>query len=282
MHMTPVTDAHAHFWSPSRFDYPWIEDSSPFARDFLPDDYRRASEGVTVERIVFVECDCDPGQSVAEAEWVRGLSRTDSRIRGIVAHAELTDAERLDGVLDALAANPLVRGVRHNIQGRPAGFCLQASFVEGVRKAWGRGLHFELCITHDQMDDAIGLVRQCPGVRFMLDHCGKPAIRAGLTEPWASRMHALAQHPEVYCKVSGLVTEADWTAWTEDQLLGYMATAAAAFGPGRIVYGSDWPVSTVAGGYRAWHAVAERFAADWDDARRRDFFHDNAGRFYRL
>jgi len=280
--MTPVTDAHAHFWSPSRFDYGWISGDSPFARDFLLDDYGRASEGVPVERMVFVECDCDPRQSVAEATWVREMSDADPRIRGIVAHAELTDAVRLDGVLDALAANPLVRGVRHNIQGRPAGFCLQPAFVEGVRKAWGRGLHFELCITHDQMEDAIGLVRQCPGVRFMLDHCGKPGIQAGLTEPWASRMRELAQHPDVYCKVSGLLTEADWTAWTEEEVMGYMASAAEAFGPARIVYGSDWPVSTVAGGYAAWHRVALRFTEGWDAGRRQDFFHDNAGRFYRL
>lgn len=280
--MSPVTDAHAHFWSPSLFEYRWIEEDSPFAREYLLDDYREASRGIGVERMVFVECDCHPRHSVAEAEWVLGLSRLDPRIVGIVAHAELTDPAALDGVLGALAANPLLKGIRHNIQGRSPGFCLQDDFIAGVKKAWALGLHFELCITHDQMDDAIALVEHCPGVSFMLDHCGKPGIRAGLTEPWAARMRALAKVPGIYCKISGLLTEADWTAWTPDEVMAYMETAAEAFGPDRIVYGSDWPVNTVAGGYASWHELTLRFTEGWTEADRHAFFHGNAGRFYRL
>jgi L-fuconolactonase len=280
--MIPVTDAHAHFWSPSLFDYRWIAGDSPFARDFLPEAYRDASHGIGVERMVFVECDCHPRHSVAEADWVLGLARLDPRIVGIVAHAELTDPAALDGVLQDLAANPLLKGIRHNIQGQPGGFCLQDDFVAGVKKAWGLGFHFELCITHDQMDDAIALVERCPGVSFMLDHCGKPGIRAGLTEPWATRLRTLAEVPEVFCKISGLLTEADWASWTPDEVMAYMETAAEAFGPDRIVYGSDWPVNTVAGGYARWHDLALRFTEGWSEQDRYAFFHGNAGRFYRL
>jgi len=278
--MIPVTDAHVHFLR-SQFEYSWIDRGSPLDRDFLLEEYRQTTESLLVERIVFVECHCPPQYSVAEAEWVRDLSLSDPRIQGVVAHAELTDP-LLDNMLDALSANPLVKGIRHNIQGQPPGFCLQDIFVEGVRKAWAKGFHFELCISHDQLQDAIDLVRLCPGVRFMLDHCGKPGIKAGLTEPWASQMQELAQIPDVYCKISGLVTEAEWQSWTVEQVTSYMKTAVEAFGADRIVYGGDWPIVNVAGGYARWYEVAVKFTRDWPDAEKHAFFHGNADRFYRL
>ncbi|MBM3441572.1 MAG: amidohydrolase [Bacteroidetes bacterium] len=280
--MIPITDAHAHFWSPERFDYPWIAEDSPFARDFLLDAYCHTTVGIAIERMVFVECDCHPRHSVAEAAWVLELAASDRRIQGIVAHAELTEPASLDVVLDALAANPLVRGIRHNIQGQPPGFCLQESFVTGVRKAGLRGFHFELCITHEQLPDALALVRLCPDVSFMLDHCGKPGIRSGQMDPWTTHLRLLAQMPQVSCKISGLLTEADWNSWIPAQILPYIEYAAEAFGPARIIYGSDWPVNTVAGGYASWQQVVEEACSSWSHADQLAFFHENAGRFYRL
>ncbi len=276
-----VVDTHAHFWDVDAIDYPWIEKGSPFDRSFLPEDYRRASAEVPVTRMVFVECDAHPRCSVREAEWAAGLAEADPRIQGIVARVSLLDPAA-PATLAALRGLPLVRGIRDNIQGHPPGFAVQSGFVAGVREVHRDGLHFELCLTHDQLAETIALVRQCPDGQFVLDHCAKPAIRARLREPWHAQMRALAALPNVACKISGLLTEADWTGWVPDEILWYARAAAEAFGPERILFASDWPVCEVAGGHAAWFRLMETLTADWSEGDRERFFRLNAERIYRL
>jgi L-fuconolactonase len=276
-----IVDTHAHFWDVARLRYPWIEAGSPFDRSFLLADYQRASADVAIGRMVFVECDAHPDCALAEAEWVAGLAALDSRIEAIVARVPLLAGDAM-ATLERLAAMPIVRGVRDNIQGNPPGFALQERFVAGVRAVHARGLHFELCLKHDQLGETIELVRRCPEGQFVLDHCAKPGIAAGLGEPWASQMREMAALPNVVCKISGLITEADWANWVPDEVLWYARIAAEAFGPDRILYGSDWPVSEVAGGYMAWYRLAEALAANWSAHDRDAFFRRNAERVYRL
>ncbi|HWK37052.1 amidohydrolase family protein [Sphingomonas sp.] len=276
-----VVDSHAHFWDVDRIDYPWIEAGSPFDRSFLLTDYQRVSADVPVTRMVFVECDAHPRCSIAEAEWVAGLATIDSRIQAIVARVPLL-ADDAAARLDAVAAMPLVRGVRDNIQGHAPGFALQEAFVAGVRQVGERGLHFELCLKHDQLAETIALVRRCPDVRFVLDHCAKPGIAAGLRDPWQAQIAEMASLPNVVCKISGLVTEADWSGWQAEDVLWYARVAAQAFGAERILFGSDWPVNEVAGGYLRWFRLAEQLAAEWDQRDRDRFFRANAERIYRL
>ncbi|MDF7776106.1 amidohydrolase family protein [Sphingomonas sp. AOB5] len=276
-----VIDTHAHFWDVDTLHYPWIEKGSPFDRSFHLADYQRVSAEVPVRRMVFVECDAHARCSVAEAEWVAGLAQADPRIQGIVARVSFLDDE-WEATLARLAAMPLVCGIRDNIQDKPAGFAVADRFVAGVRAVHARGLHFELCLKHHQIGETIELVRACPEGQFVLDHCAKPGIAAGLREPWLTGMRELAALPNVVCKISGLLTEADWENWVPDEILWYARASAEAFGPERILFGSDWPVSEVAGGYMVWFKLAQALAANWSEADRERFFWRNAERVYRL
>jgi L-fuconolactonase len=275
-----VVDAHVHFWQPAELEYPWLADLPPLQRAFLPRDHAAACGGA-VEKLVFVEANCRPDQALREVRAVEALAVEDARIAGIVAFVDLTDARDAGRALDALADAPLVRGIRHNIQGQPAGFCLQPTFVAGVREAGRRGFGFDICITHDQLEDAIALARLCPDTPLVLDHCGKPAIAAGALDPWRAQIATLASLVHVWCKLSGLLTEAGERCGDEE-LAPYADVVAQAFGTGRLMYGSDWPVLTLAGTYGDWYGFTRRFTAGWSDAETRAFYGGNAARFYRL
>ncbi len=277
-----AVDAHAHFWDIDQMKYPWIEAGSLFDRTFSLADYQRAAGVMPIEKMVFVECDAHPSCGLTEVKWVEALSAIDDRIRGIVARVQLTDNPNVNADLDVLASRPLVKGIRHNIQGNPPGFSLQESFVAGINAAHRRGLHFELCVTHDQLQDTIELVRRCSEVRFVLDHCGKPGIRGASKEPWKTHMRELAQSQNVFCKISGLLTEADWQNWTVNEVLWYAQESADAFGRSRIMFGSDWPVNEVAGGFDRWFGVTRALTEKWSAAEKDEFFFGNADLFYWL
>lgn len=277
-----IIDAHVHFWNPAELRYPWISGLPPLDRSFLASDYANASTGISLESVILVEANCLPGETLREVDFFERSAESDARVAGIVAFASLTAPGELDRVLDALASRPSVKGVRHNIQGEPPGFCTQPSFVEGVRKVGARGLTFDLCATHDQLPEVIQLVRACPDTRLVLDHCGKPAIRDGLLDPWRADIACLAECANVWCKLSGLVTEAAHTAWREPDLVPYASHVVEHFGTERVMYGSDWPVLTLAARYIDWFSFTERFTASWTDAERRRLYRDNASRAYAL
>ncbi len=277
-----VIDTHAHFWDVKRLRYPWIEPGSIFDRTYSLQDYQRAAAAIPVTRMIFVECDAHPSCCRREAQWVQELAGVDPRIHGIVARVPLTGNPGLAADLDALTALPLLKGIRDNIQNNPPGFATQSAFVHGVKEIARRGLHFELCLKHWQLGETLELVRQCPEARFVLDHCAKPDIRGGNREPWAAQIRAMAALPNVVCKISGLITEADWEQWRPEEILWYARHAADTFGPDRIMFGSDWPVNEAAGGYARWYRVAESLAASWSAGDQERFFCRNAERAYRL
>lgn len=279
-----IIDSHAHFWDVDTLVYPWIEKGSLFDRSFSLQDYLRASAeaAVPVSGMIFIEADTDSACSLREASWVQELAAADHRIRGIVARVPLTEKSSVAADLEAVTALPLLKGVRDNIQGHAPGFAVQPSFVHGVRLVGRRGLHFELCLKHHQLDEALELARQCPDVPLVLDHCGKPGIRKGQREPWLTQIRRLAALPNIVCKISGLVTEADWERWHPEEILWYARQAADAFGPTRILFGSDWPVCEAAGGFDKWFRVAQTLAASWSATDRESFFSRNAERVYRL
>jgi L-fuconolactonase len=277
-----ILDTHVHFWDTAALRYPWIETGSPFDRTYTPQDYRSAAGDQPVAGMIFIEADADSTCSLREARWVQGLAAGDPGVQGIVARVALTGNPSVPADLDAVASIPLVRGIRDNIQGHPPGFATQPAFVRGVKEAGRRGLHFELCVKHHQLEETLDLARQCPEVFLVLDHCAKPDIRKGAREPWLSQIRQLAALPNVVCKISGLATEADWTRWQPEDLLWFARQAADAFGPARVLFGSDWPVCEVAGGFLKWLAVAEVLAAPWSASDRESFFYRNAERVYRL
>jgi predicted TIM-barrel fold metal-dependent hydrolase len=282
-----IVDSHVHFWDPAELHYPWLEAVPPLDRAFGPADYAAAAGVVPITKVVFVEANCRPEEARREVQLIERLAGAEPRIAGIVAFADLTQgsgaADRgLEQTLDALATSPRVKGIRHNIQGQPAGFCLQPAFVRGVQAVGRRGLAFDLCATHDQLRDVADLVRQCPDTRFVLDHCGKPAIRAGRLDPWRADVARVAAHENVWCKLSGLLTEADPEDQRDDTLIPYAACVVECFGSERVMYGSDWPVLTVAGSYCDWYGFTDRFTAGWSATERRRFYADTAVRVYGL
>lgn len=279
----PIVDTHVHWWDPAGVPLRWLGETPALDRPFLPPDLADAAEGCALDRIVFVECDAAPGRHLDEARWVSGLAAEEPLLGAIVAMAPVERGAAVIPDLEALAALPLVRGVRRLLQGEAdAAFCLRPGFVAGVQLLPRHGLHFELCVFHRQLGAAVELVRRCPEVRFILDHIGKPAIRAGRLDPWRAEIDELAQLPNVVCKLSGLVTEADHAAWTEADLAPYVAHVLAAFGPARLMFGSDWPVATLACPYRRWLEVLDSALAGLTEVDRRRIFHDNAMEWYRI
>jgi len=277
-----VVDAHVHFWDPSVLRYPWIVGLPALDRPFLPAAYASATAGIPIDTMILVEANCLPHQTLGEVAFFEQIAAMDSRVAGIVAFASLIAPAELDRTLDALAARPRVKGIRHNIQGEPPGFCTQASFVEGVRKIGSRGLTFDLCATHDQLREVVELVRLCPDTRFVLDHGGKPAIRDRRLDPWRADIADLAECVNVWCKLSGLVTEASPTEWREADLVPYASHLVETFGTDRVMYGSDWPVLALAAEYAAWFGFTEWLTKGWSEAERRDFYRGNAMNAYEL
>jgi L-fuconolactonase len=279
----PIVDAHVHLADPQRFGYAWTKDAPSLNRRVVADDLMQAAAPVQIERFVFVEVDVDLPQHVAEAEWVDGMAESDPRIAGIVAALPLERGKAAADDLARLLRLKRLRGIRRLIQNQPdPDFCIRPDFVTGVKMLAKHDLVFDICIFHRHMANAIKLVRQCPEVRFMLDHIGKPGIKDGITEPWRQELKELASLPNVVCKISGVTTEADHKSWTREQLKPYIAHVIDCFGFDRVVFGGDWHVCELASPYPRWVEVLDWVIEGASAAEKRKLYRDNAIRVYRL
>lgn len=246
-------------------------------------DFSRLTAEVEVDGIVFVEVDVATGQHLEEARWVALQAQTDNRLRGMVASMPLEHGSAVEADLAAYAEIAIARGVRRLIEIHPEpGWCLREAFVEGINLLPKYGLTFDLCLFHPQLGEVIQLIRLCPEVKFIVDHIAKPGIKSGLTEPWQEQMRTLAKLPNVWCKISGVVTEADHLAWTPGQVVPYIAHAIDCFGFDRVLFGGDWPVSELATTYQGWVDLVDRVVAGSSDAEIRKLYRDNAIEFYQL
>ena len=274
-----LTDAHVHFWD-SSLPHPWLADLPAIAGPHTPADLRAEAGASAPSRIVFVECGAP---WLAEVRWVEWLAEADRRIGGIVAKAPINAGDETTRAIAELARHPLVRGVRHLIQDEPdPGFCLTKEFLSGVAQLPAAGFTFDICCRHAQLPAVIELVRRSPQTQFILDHAGKPDIRSRRLDPWRAHIRTLAALPNVACKLSGLVTEADPARWTTDDLRPFAAYLIEAFGPSRLLFGGDWPVAKLASDYVRWLETAEALAGDLSGAERTAIFSENAVRLYRL
>jgi len=277
-----LIDSHVHFWQPSRLRYSWLATVPAINRPYEPADLAQAAEGLSLAGIVFVQADCVAADGLAEVAWVSELAPAEPHLQGIVAFAPLEHGEAVAAYLAQLRQNALVKGVRRLLQDEPTTLATEPSFVRGVQMLADFDFTFDLCIRHHQLEAAIALVKQCPRVHFVLDHLGKPDIKAQLLEPWASQLAQLAAWPNVSCKLSGLVTEADWQNWTAADLQPYIAHALDTFGPERLMFGSDWPVATLATDYARWLQTAVTALHALNEAEKDRIFYGNARDFYRL
>ena len=280
-----LIDTHAHFWDPRRLKYSWLQHNARLNRPYVAADYPADPAGTATEALVFVECDADPGQSLQEINFVADQAQHDPRIRAIVAHAPLEQGKAVEPLLQQIvSASSKVKGIRRLLQSeRDLPALLQDSgLIEGIGLLPTFGLHFEITVTYTQMDAVLDLVQQLPHVPMILDHCGKPGIRAGQLNAFQHHARELARHPNIHCKLSGLTTEADHEHWTDAQLLPYIDTALQAFGPNRLIYGSDWPVCLLATSLPRWIGLLEQALKGCSPIDKRKIFRDNANALYRL
>ena len=279
----PIIDTHLHLWDLGRIRYPWLASVPMLNKNHLIADYRRACGPVEVAKMVFVQCECETSLAQQEAAWVSEVAKMEPRIRGIVAWAPLEKGDAAETDLVKLGANPLVKGIRRIIQFEPdIGFCLRPDFVRGVQSLHAHGMSFDLCINHLQLANTIKLVRQCPDVQFVLDHIAKPNIKAGVLDPWRAELRELAKLENVWCKLSGLATEADHAKWTTSDLKPYIDHVMECFGAGRVMFGGDWPVSTQATDYPRWVATVDETLRGMSAADLRQIYVSNAEEFYRV
>ncbi len=277
-------DAHLHLWDPGVLSYDWLP--GPLIRPFGPAELEAAvgEEPDAEYEFVFVQAECAPDQSIAEVDWVVSLAPR-VRARGIVARAPLEDPAATAAHLAAFAERQLVVGVRRLLQSEPAGFSATAAFRESARAVASAGLVFDACVRWGQLPDVVALADAVPGLTIVLDHVGKPEVgeAAGTGRvarmPWAESLQELARRPNVVCKLSGLPAEAT-DGWTDAQVRPFLDVALDAFGPDRLLFGSDWPVSAP---YRRWvQTVVTWLDEHLDESGRDAVLAANAERVYRL
>lgn len=288
----PVIDTHQHLWDLSKFRLPWHKNEPKLAKGHLMSDYLAATadlgdvEGrpVRIVKTVYMEVDVEPSQQAAEAEYVLNLcSRADNpMVAAVVSGRPASDG--FAKYLDAFKHSTCIKGIRQVLHGpsTPAGYCLDKKFIQGIRLLGQRDLSFDLCVRPGELPDAAKLIDECPGTRFILDHCGNGDVQAKDRSQWEKDMAAVAQRKNVVCKVSGIVVTAKPEHWTADDLAPIVKHTLEVFGPGRVMFGGDWPVCTKTATFRQWFQALASIVAGRGAEEKRTLFHDNAMRFYRL
>lgn len=278
-----MIDTHLHLWNPKVLRYAWLDENPLLNKAYLMQDYLEATKGILIEKAVFVQSECDPKQSEEEVKWVTGIASAFPVIQGIVAWAPVEIGYAARENYERLLVNKLVKGVRQIIQfEKDIDFCLRPKFIEGVKALEEYDLHFELCISHVQLENTIELVKKCPNIRFVLDHIGKPDIKNGIDEPWKSQIKILSQMKNVSCKLSGLVNEAKHHEWTKEELHPYLQHTIDCFGVDRVMYGGDWPVILMASEYKDWCSAFNSFIQGYSENEIAKICYKNADLIYRL
>ena len=252
-------DAHHHLWKYNDRDYVWMSgEMTALRRNFLVPELEQVMRESGVEGTVAVQA----RQTTEETEWLLDLAARHSFILGVVGWVPLAAADA-GSYLESLVQQPKLKGVRHVLHDEPDdSYMLRGDFNRGISLLRNLGMAYDILIFERHLPQAITFVDRHPGQIFVIDHIAKPRIREGLVSPWRERMMELAKRENVYCKVSGMATEADWNTWTDDGLRLYFDVVLSAFGTKRLMFGSDWPVLTLAGGYRKWMSTFSSFIAE--------------------
>ncbi|WP_263375665.1 amidohydrolase family protein [Granulicella aggregans] len=277
--MVEIIDSHHHLWRYTTEDYGWIgPQMQVLKRDFLPEDLSREMAAAQVHGSVAVQA----RQTIEETRWLLDLAAQNPALRGVVGWLPIVHGD-LPLQLSDLGDIANLKGLRHVIQDEPdENFILRDDFNVGIASLLGTGLVYDILIHERHLPQAAIFVSQHPKQAFVLDHLAKPKIAAAEIEPWRSNLFALAAHPNVFCKLSGLVTEADWERWTLADLRPYLDAAIVAFGPERLMAGSDWPVCLLASGYTRWWETLRGWMKDFDVQHQEAILGQTAQRVYRL
>jgi L-fuconolactonase len=285
----PIVDTHQHLWDLTRLRLPWLNDpkAGHLRRSFLTKDYDEATAGINVVKTVYMEVNCKPSDHEAEADYVIKLCQSPTgRMRGAVIGGSVQSPQFGD-YIKKFATNPHVKGVRIvlNDPERHKGMCLERPFVRNVQLLGELGMSFDLCMRPAELMDAVRLIEQCPGTRFIVDHCGNRDIQATDEKSrriWEQGIKAASAHDNVVCKISGIVATARPKTWQPSDLEPAVNFCLDTFGSDRVFFGGDWPVCTATATFRQWFDaltwIVRRRSPDF----RRKLFHDNAVKFYRL
>ena len=276
-----TVDAHHHVWDLSVRDQDWIPEHSPLRRNFTLDDLTPEAHAAGVDRTVLVQTITVP----EETPEFLALAADSDLVAGVVGWTDLTRPDITDELsrLRELPGGHYLKGIRHQVQGEPdPEWLLRPDVRRGLAAVAEAGLVYDLVVLPHQLPACAGAAASLPGLTFVLDHLGKPPVAARTPEPWASGLRALAALPNTVCKLSGLVTEADPASWTVDDLRPYADTVLDAFGPGRLMFGSDWPVCTLAASYGEVTAAARELTSGLSAAERAEVFDGTATRVYGL
>lgn len=271
-------DSHQHFWKYSETAYPWIPKGSPLHRDWLPRDLEPLLAAEGIGGCVAVQA----RQTLEESEWLLALAKDAPVIRGVIGWVDLRDGAVGDQ-LTRLCADRKFRGVRHVVQDeRDPEFMLRPDFQHGIESLKRFDLTYDILIQSGQLPAAVRLAQKFPEQPFVLDHLAKPAIKRAELSPWRDDLRELAKCENVWCKVSGMVTEADHAAWKSADFRPYLDVVFQEFGVNRLMFGSDWPVCLLAGTYERVFALVQEYLSEFDESARSKVLGANAVKFYGL
>lgn len=274
-----IIDSHQHFWIYETQKHAWIDDEMKAIRkDFLPENLKSIYQENGIDGCVAVEAD----QTEAETNFLLDLADKNDFIKGVVGWLDLR-ASNIESVLEKYSRFPKLKGLRHVVQAEADhNFMLRPAFLNGIAALEKHNLTYDILIFPHQLGAALELVRRFPNQKFIIDHIAKPYIKDGFYDGWATLMKAISSYPNVYCKLSGMITEADYNHWTPEQIEPYMQLVLDTFGANRILFGSDWPVCLVAGNYTKTKELVTNFIAKLNLEDQAAIMGGNAMQFYNL
>ena len=274
-----IIDSHQHFWKYEPIKHDWIDDDmSVIRRDFSPSDLAKVYQENSIDGCVAVQAD----QTLEETDFLIDLAFNNNFIKGIVGWVDLR-AENIEKVLEKYSSDKIVKGFRHVVQGEPDhNFLLRPNFSRGISLLEKYNFTYDILVFPHQLGSVLEFVKKFPNQKFVIDHIAKPYIKDGYFEGWATMMTAIGKHENVSCKMSGMVTEAEYNTWTPEQIHPYMNVALEAFGSSRILFGSDWPVCLVAGNYSKIKKLTTDFISQLSQIEQNSIMGTNAIEFYNL
>jgi L-fuconolactonase len=277
--MTPLIDSHHHFWRYQPREHGWIsDDMAGLRRDFLPGDLEREADAVGVQGVVSVQAK----QNLEETVWLLKLAEQYQFVLGVVGWLPIA-SDDFHSTLQRFASTPKLKGLRHVIQDEPdQNYILRPDFNRGISALKNTQLVYDILIFEHHLLQTIEFVDRHPNQIFVLDHLAKPRIREGILNPWQENICELAKRDNVYCKISGMVTEANWRTWSTEALQPYLDVAIDAFGPERLMIGSDWPVCLLATTYAQWFETLRELLSQLSATEQRRILSETATEVYRL
>jgi L-fuconolactonase len=273
-----MIDAHVHFWEYNKLKDAWITDEMKVLQsDFLPRNLQPILEENKINGIIAVQAD----QSENETRFLLELANENPMIKGIVGWVDLQN-ENLENKLLYYSKHSIIKGFRHIVQSEPDGFLQNKRFRNGIKILRDFGFTYDILIYENQLKETIGFVNKFPDQKFIIDHCGKPSIKNNQIKEWENLMNELAGNKNIYCKLSGLITEAKWKDWNEKDFYPYLNVVFESFGTNRLLFGSDWPVMLLSGTYTKWKSLLENYMNDFSQKEKQKVFSENAIQFYNL